>query len=205
MNLDAVELLLKRHLTKRVGRAVAVRIGAEVTPPLGGMRPVVFVQASRFEDLGGVTIDGAQVARRPISPSSKSEGIAEERPARVVIEVSCVAATHAGVNELCAELTPEVLRRLEIEHTLQVGAPDDPRVALSFLDFSASLHRAEFAPRERDGHSYHGARLEFHLSGFLHVKIAKTGRLEPAARKRPKAATVKKAARKAGGKAARRR
>lgn len=170
MNLDRIEDVIVPSLKRLLGRKVAVVQGPLASPKLGGMQPMVFVHAAAFED------DGAG-ERRPVR-EGRYRGFAEERPGRIVVEVSCLSAAYATMKDLCTAISPQVLRSLEYEREFEVGQLPNRTVRLAFRDFTAGLARSDYVRVDEGEVSYHLARLEFHLEGFLHVTVTRRGRLK---------------------------
>lgn len=191
MNLDAIETLLVAQLARLFRRRADVRPGPVAALPLGGMRETVFVHASRFEDHGGVTPDGATIGRRPVR-RGRVAGIAEERPSRIILEITCIAASYARVKALAEAITPTVLVALASEREFALGASANRLASVKFADFQPSLSLAE-TMREEDGDlSYHSERLVFHLDGALHVLLSKRDGLRPRAPVRAPTPTARK-------------
>jgi len=178
MNLDSIESLLVPPFQRLFRGKVDVFQGPAAPPALGGMRPALHVHASRFEDFGGVTDDGAHIARRP-AKEGRFRGFAEERPGRIVVEISCLATRYATVQEICATVSPLALRTLESKETFALGELANRSVRLSFADFTAHLSRAEFERKQEKDFALHCGRLEFHLNGFLHAWVTNRGGLRP--------------------------
>jgi len=195
MNLDPIEALLLPSLKRLLGRKVDVVPGPAAAPALGGMRPMVFVHARSFADGGGITPEGDRVARRPLR-EGRMKGFAEERPGRIVIEVTCLAQAYRTVKDLSGVISPQVLRSLESLTELAVGKLPNGQARLTFADFAASLAGAEFRREGDDDIAWHVGRLVFHLEGFLHVRVTGRGGLAPKPRVRPAAGAKKKAKKK---------
>jgi hypothetical protein len=179
MKLGAIETLLLPAARRAVGQLASVHAGPPVITPATGLKPQVFLHAARYEDLGGVTADGARVARRPLRLPANLEGYAVERPARLVVEATCFGPTHELLGRLCAELTPALLLGLETLPDPVLAVLSNDSVRLQFADFSAVLRSAETHWRREGDAAYYVARLVFHLDGFLHVRLTRRGGLAP--------------------------
>jgi hypothetical protein len=142
------------------------------------MRQTVFVHALRFEDYGGVTLDGARTGRQPVR-KGRVAGFTEARPGRIVIEVVAVATPLARVQALAGRITPAVLLALAGERSFSMGESANRLVSLRFTDFSPSLALAETSRVVEDDVEYHTGRLVFHLEGFLHLLVTKQDGLGP--------------------------
>jgi hypothetical protein len=176
MNLDRVEALLVPPLKRLFGRKVQVVAGPVSSPALAGMQSMVFVHARTFLDGDGITREGAHVARRPLT-EGRLKGFAEERPGRIVVDVTCLAQAYSTVKDLSGVISPLVLRSLESVTEIPVGALPNSSVRLVFADFAASLAGAEFVRHEEGDLAWHLGRLSFNLDGFLHVTVTNRGGL----------------------------
>lgn len=92
MNLGALEAPLIEALRACLPGSPTYLAGPVFAGPGSGVRPEVFVHAARFCDLGGATADGAVIARLPWQSVGDASGFAEDRPARIEIEVAIVCA-----------------------------------------------------------------------------------------------------------------
>jgi hypothetical protein len=184
MDLGIIELHLEPLITRAAGPGVVVRSGPPVVGPTTALRNEVFVHAAWFEDLGGVTSDGAQTARRPIRGSTAKNGYAEERPARIAIEVTCVSGSYRQMQQLCGAITPIVLAALEQLSTPVLASSKDRAVA-RFADASAVVHGCSTSRFTDDiAVSYRG-RITFYINGFVHLAVTWGGREEPPQPTRP--------------------
>jgi hypothetical protein len=175
MNLGVIEAQLLPAVRRAVGSRAAVRAGPPVYGPVTGMKFDVWVHAARFEDLGGVTAEGAVTARRPLRLPSGQRGFAEERPARIVLEVTCTGPTCEGVQSIYGDLPPPVLLALEtMPHPELSGLPNGS-ITLRFADFGAVTGSAAIVHRMAGDASYFAGILAFHLDGFLHVTVTRRG------------------------------
>ena len=176
MNLDPIEALLLPPLKRLLGRKVEVVPGPAASPALGGMRPMVFVHARSFTDRDGITREGGRITRRPVT-EGRLKGFAEERPGRIVVEVTCLAQAYRTVKDLSGAISPQVLRSLESVREFSAGELKNRSVRLAFADYSACLAGAEFVRHEEDDLAWHVGRLSYHLDGFLHVTVTNRGGL----------------------------
>jgi hypothetical protein len=175
MNLGVIEGQLLPAVRRAVGSRAAVRPGPAVYTSVTGMKFDVWVHAARFEDLGGVTADGAATARRPVRLPPGQRGFAEERPARIVLEVTCTGPTCEGVQSICGDLPPAVLLALEtMPHPELSGLPNGS-ITLRFADFGAVTGGAAVTHRTGGDASYFAGVITFHLNGFLHVTVTRRG------------------------------
>jgi hypothetical protein len=203
MNLDRIESALVPSLKRFLGRKIEVVAGPVFSPPLGGMQPMVFVHAQSFEDGGGVTPEGARTARRPVS-EKRNKGYAEERPGRILLEITVLARVYDTVKRLCHGLSPFVLRALAAEEEYPVGELKNRSVRLAFADFEVNIGSAAFDRVEEAEVVYHAGRLTFRLDGYLHSWVTNRGglvRRPPApvgtrTTKTPAKTTAKKTAKK---------
>lgn len=195
MNLDGIEQLLVAQLKKRLPPEAIIRPGPVVALPLGGMRPTVFVHGARFDDLDGKSREGARIGRRRVEAPGRT-GIAEERPAKITIEVVCVASAYTTVKTMSEVVSPAVLRELSAQREFLVASTASQSSRLTFADFQPVLHQAETTVKEESDLSYHCSRMVFHLNGFLHTRITKKGGLQPAAKAANKKAAKKKKAKR---------
>jgi len=189
MNLGKIESQLTGRLKRLLGRSVQVIAAPATAPVLGGMRPTVYVHASKFEDFGGITATGAHIARTRVS-QPPFNGFAEKRPSRIIIHISCLAASYATVQKLCSSITPMVLLTLETLPEIPVGASKNNSVRLSYDDFTACLNAAEFKRQQEQDFAVFCGQLVFYLEGFLHLVLTKRGRMRPlAAQRKPTSKT----------------
>lgn len=178
MTLEAIETLVVASLNSVIGQQADVRSGPVGRLPLGGMRETIFAHAVRFEDHRRIAVDGAGVGKRRVQ-KGRVAGIVEERPGRVVIEVSTIATAHARVLALSRLISPTVLLALASERTFNVGESANRLVSLTFSDFSPSLNMFESRRTEEGEVAYHTGLLVFHLEGTLHVLLTKQDGLRP--------------------------
>lgn len=178
MNMQQLEIPLKTQLQRALGKAVEVKVQPAAIPVLGGMRPTVFIHASEFQDLGGVTDSGARIAREPIA-EPPYKGFTEQRPARMIVKVTCMAATYVGVQELMATIVPTVLLGLESLSAFSLGDTPNNKVRLGFDDFRACLHHSRINRQEADDVVLFAGEMIFYLNGFLHVVVSRRGALKP--------------------------
>ncbi len=172
MTLEAIERLVIASLHGVLGDQADVRQGPVGTLPLGGLRETIFAHAVRFDDHRGIAGDGSGVGRRRVR-RGRVAGIAEERPGRVVIEVTTIATAHARVLALSRRISPTVLLALASEREFHVGESANRLATLTFSDFSPSLDQSETRRTEEGDVAYHTGRLVFHLEGTLHILLTR--------------------------------
>ncbi len=84
MYMHKLEATLVRRLKRELGREVKV-VAAPPLPVIDGLRSsLVYVHAAAFEDFGRLTLEGIPIARNAVG-----SGFFEERPGRIVINISC--------------------------------------------------------------------------------------------------------------------
>ena len=176
MDLGVIETFLQAAVKRAVPPEVAVMPGPPVAGPATGLRAEVFVQVVRYEDLGDVTDEGARVARRP-ARAAKLAGFAEERPARITVEVTSVCAARAQMHRLCSLVAPPLLLALDTMPDPALATLPDGSVSLVFSDFTAVLAGCETTRQVHDAAACHEGRLTFHLNGFLHTCVMQRGGL----------------------------
>lgn len=191
MDFEPIENLVVTELGRALGRKTSVQAGPAYTPPLGGMQPTVYVHAARYEDFQGVATNGAQTSRIRVR-RGRRWGTGEERPARLTIEVICIAAAYQTVRELSSVITPRTLLALKGLDEIDLAQASSRFGRLTFKDFTSHLAFAESAIRIEEELRYHSQRLSFELNGFLHSWIP-----EPKPAKKP---TTTKASEKASAK-----
>lgn len=177
MNLGILEDHLLRALRTRLADAVEWRAGPAFSGPATGIRAQVFVHAAAFNDLGGITADGARVARQPVTLAGGASGFTEQRPASIDIEITCVCAQHGQAQVLAGLVAPVVLEALERLAPPLLSDPADVSRRLRFADHQAHLQTLR---SHRVVHDCVGAAqvvLAVRLDGFLHVLLARPGGL----------------------------
>lgn len=175
MNLGLLEGLLLPAVQRAVASRATARAGPPVRGPTTGMKFDVWVHAARFEDLGGVTPEGARAARHPVRVDSRRRGFAEERPARIHIEITCTGPVHAGVQEICGLIPPPVLLALETMAPPELSGSDGGGVDLRFGDFTAAVASVTSQHIQTDRGAYFIGMVGFQLEGFLHVTLTRRG------------------------------
>lgn len=177
MNLGVFEALLLRTLQHRLPGDPALLSGPAWAGAATGVRPQVFVHAARFDDLGGTTAEGASIARLPWTAADGASGLAEDRPARVEIDLQVVAAQGWQAQLIAGKAAAPALRALETLSEASLGDPDDSHCSLRFTHHRAWLQACRSERREHDGVAVHSALLTFRLDGFLQMRLADAGGL----------------------------
>jgi len=177
MNLGALEAHLVEALRQRLPGSPLLVAGPAFAGPVTGARPEVFVHAARFDDLGGATPEGARIARLPWQAVVGASGFAEDRPARIEIDVSFVCAQAWQARALAGQAATPLLRSLETLSAVSLGDPADGLGSLVFTDQRAVLHACRTERHEHDGVALHHALLTLRLNGFLRVRLAAPGGL----------------------------
>lgn len=177
MNLGVIETHLQRALQQRLGAAVDVHTGPVHGRPASGLRAEVFIHAARYADGGGLTADGAVVARRPVAEAGGVSGFAEERPALIDIDVTCVCGQHAQALTLAGLVAAPLLVALETLQAVPLGDPTDPLQRLQFGDHVALLQAGGSSRQVHDGVALAQAMLTIRLQGFLQLRLLRKGGL----------------------------
>lgn len=154
-----------------------VTLGPPLAGPATGLRAEVFVHAASFEDGGAVMPDGARVARRRARVEPDATGFAEERPARVVVAVTCVCASLRQSQQLAAIVAPPLLLALETLPDPVLALLPDGSVSLRLRDLSATVHSCATSRVMDDAIASYHTSLRVHLDGFLHVVVTQPGGL----------------------------
>ena len=177
MNLGLLEDHLLRALQARLGSDVDCRAGPAFCGPATGLRAQVFVHAATFADGGGVTQDGARVARQPVRLDGGASGFTEHRPGSIDIELSCICAQHAQALVLAGIVAPVVLEALERLAPPLLSDPADPLRRVRFADHRAHLHAQRSQRLLHDCVALAQVLTVLRLEGFLHVLLARPGGL----------------------------
>lgn len=180
MNLGVFEAHLQRVLQQRLGAAVDVHTGPVHGRPASGLRPEVFIHAARYADGGGVTADGATVARRPVAEAGGVSGFAEERPGQIDIDIACVCGQHAQAQTLAGLVAAPLLVALETLQAMPLGDPSDPLQRLQFGDHVTLLQAGGSSRQVHDGVALAQAMLTIRLQGFLQLRLLRKGGLSKA-------------------------
>lgn len=204
--------LIEDHLYKSVkkilGKQVPVSKSPFVVTKFTGVRPEVFLHASKLLDFDGAMTDGAKTTRRPVTGPSTYKGIEEERPGRITLVVTCVAGTYTLLQDICSVISPTVLSSLKTLPKIPMGKLPDESTQLHFEDFTSNLHSAKLGRENEDGLTFFKGELIFYLNGFIHVWLTKRGGFTTKAASRPniktsrrksKTTTKPKSGKKAGG------
>lgn len=174
MDLGVIEAYLQGALDGALPASVTVRLGPAFSSQATGLKPEVFIHAARFEDWNGTMPDGARIKRRAAGKGAKAAGgFIEERPGRIVIDVTCVAGTVKHAQLVSTLLSPLVLLALERMPDPVVAKPKGVPATLTFREFTVALHQCGTS-RESDGKvAVYREQMTFHLDGFLHVAVKK--------------------------------
>lgn len=177
MNLAILEDALLAALRATLGHDVDLRAGPPVSGPATGLRAQVFVHATSFSDRGGVTDDGARIARHSWARDRTTTGFTEARPGVIDIEVACVCGQHGQANLMAGLVTPTLLESLETLAPPLLSDPADTARRLRFGDSSASVRSVRSERIEAGGVPAARVTIVLRLDGFLHVHLAKPGGL----------------------------
>lgn len=175
MDTRMIEEFLEKRLRSLLGRQVLITKGPLTITKYSGIRPEVFVHASKLEDFEGVMPDGARTTRRHASGTSSFKGFEEERPGRITLTITCLVGTYKLVQDICKLLTPGILLSLELLPRIPLGSLPDDSVKLQFEDFTANLHAAEHKKIKVEDTDYFNGELTFYLNGFIHIWLTKKG------------------------------
>jgi hypothetical protein len=171
MNLGVFEARLIEALRERLPGSPSVQAGPAYAGPATGVRPEAFVHVARFHDLGGTTADGAVIGRLPWQGADGVSGFAEDRPARVEIDIAFVGALLWQAQLLAGLAATTLLKALETLAGASLGDPSDPLCSLRFTDHRAALHCGRVERHKRDGVAVHHAVLTLRLDGCLQVRV----------------------------------
>lgn len=177
MNLGIYEDVLLRALRERIGGDIDWSAGPPWRGQATGLRAQVFVHAAAYNDAGGVTADGAQTARQPVTLPGGASGFVEQRPGSIDIEVSCLCAQHAQAQQLAGLLVPVLLEALETLAPPLLSDPLDTTRRLHFADHRAHLHAQRSQRLLHESVAAAEVVLTLRLEGFLHVLLARPGGL----------------------------
>jgi hypothetical protein len=173
MNMIQLGDQLKIALERALGSTAHVFLGPPQKEEIPEQQAAVYVMPAGYQDLGGITLDGAQIGRRPLAGQVPAAGFAEERPGRVIVEVGCLVSDYRQLHELCSVIGVEALRSLESTRAVTLSEAPDDGGYLRFADFQASLHEERFICEPFEQEHPYWARLIFHLDGFLHVQVVR--------------------------------
>jgi Lamin Tail Domain len=177
MNLGLYEDVLLRALRARIGGDIDWGAGPPRRGQTTGLRAQVFVHAAGYTDAGGVTRDGAQTARQPVTLPGGASGFSEQRPGTIDIEVSCLCAQHAQAQQLAGLVLPVVLEALETLAPPLLSDSLDATRRLRFADHRAHLHAQRSQRLLHDVVAAAEVVLTLRLEGFLHLLLARPGGL----------------------------
>ena len=171
MNLGPFEEHLLPVVRDAVGRDAVVRAGPPRVNEATGLRLEVCVHAVAFEDVETTDRGWHLPARRPAEMPDGGLGFAEERPARILIEITCTGPAHALLQQACGDIAAPVLVALESMPRPVLSGSKETGTTLRFDDLVAAVSgvSTRFEP-DVDG-GYHSARLRFRVDGYLHVTV----------------------------------
>jgi hypothetical protein len=175
VNLGVFEEVALRALGARLGADVQLCAGPALPGPATGLRAQVFVQAAGFDDAGGATADGVQVARQPLEQPPSTSGFETHRPGVVDIDVACLCANHAQAQALAGLVAPTLLEAFERLSPPLLSDPTDRLRQLRFGDFQAHVRRQRSLQLAPDGAPAAQVVLSLRLEGFLHVRMLRKG------------------------------
>ncbi len=177
MDARFVERFLEARLKRLLGKQVLLTRGPLVVSQFSGIRPEVYFYVSKLEDFGGITAEGAVIARRAVKGPSPFKGFEEERPGRMIVQVICLSSSYDILQELLRMVLPSVLLGLEAVPGFSLGSLPRDTVQLRFDEFRACLVSAEVNAESGGEYSYLRGTLVFHLDGFIHVRVTERGGL----------------------------
>lgn len=176
MNLGVFEALLLRALRPALPQDVELVAAPLATGPTSGARPQVFVHAARFDDGGGVTPEGAHVARLPWAAGGVT-GFAEDRPVRIEIDLHVLAAQPWQAQWLAGRIVGPSWRALEGLASASLADADDTGLRLELMAPRTVIHAARFDRLVEQGVALHHGVLTLRLEGLLHCRLAAAGGL----------------------------
>lgn len=166
MRLGGIETHLEAALHTVAGNP-GVRRGPPVIRPSTGLKPELFIHAARFLDRDGISQDGNRISRHP---PETGRGYAEERPACIDVEITCISPSYELLLDMCA-CSASVLSALQtLPQSLLTGLPETG-AELHFADFTAAPHNSETRYRETPNGAWFEARIVFRMEGFLHIRV----------------------------------
>lgn len=170
MRLGDIETHLEAALHAVVGNMATIWRGPPIIRTSTGLKPELFIHATRFLDMGGAGQDGGRITRRPLTVG---RGYAEERPVHIDVEITCISPAYELLLDMCAVTTPPVLTALQtLPPPLLAGLPETG-VELRFADFVAAPQSSETYYREMPNGAWYEGKLVFRLDGFLHIRLAR--------------------------------
>lgn len=167
-----IEAYLQGALDGALPASVTIGVGPAFAGPASGIKPEVFIHAARFEDWNGTMPDGARIGRRGAGAKGAG-GFVEERPGRIVIDVTCLAGTLKNVQLVSTLLSPLVLLALERMPDPVLAKPRGVSATLTFREFTVALHHCGTSREGDDKVAIYREQIAFHLDGFLHVSVKK--------------------------------
>lgn len=177
MQLGEIESYVALALRVALAERARVSMGPRHVRPDTGIAPEVWLHAARFTDLGGMAEDGGRVAPRRLDGGAGMTAHAEERPARIELEIGCIAPSYAEAMSLARELGPAALCALEaMPPPLLAGGAlkaGEAGVEMRFADIVPVLHAWESHCRESANGHWYESRMLFRLEGFLHLRVVR--------------------------------
>ncbi|WP_447971150.1 hypothetical protein [Nitrospira sp. M1] len=177
MDARFVEKFLEDRLKRLLGKQILFTRGPLVVSQFSGIRPEVYCYVSKLEDFGGVTTEGAMIARRLVKGPTTFKGFEEERPGRMIVTVQCLSGSYDILQDVVRMVAPSVLLGLELVPGFSLGALPRDTVQLRFDELHACLASAELKAEHDEEQSYFLGTLIFHLNGFIHVRVTERGGL----------------------------
>jgi hypothetical protein len=144
-------------------------------------QPEIYVTLAAFADRSDDADAGASPARRGSRDEGTLAGYAEERPGRVVLEVEICAAEYRHSQAIRELVVAPLMVHLESIRELRVSRTGDGSATLAFRDLVPSLHKLTAGADREDDHAMFCSRIEFHIDGFLHVRVMRKGGFRKAA------------------------
>jgi hypothetical protein len=179
MDLGPIEQSLVAALREALGRDFELSRGPVVPGPASGVRPQVFVHAAAFDDGGGRTDDGAQVAALPLERPDGVRGVAEQRPATIDVEIGCLCGQHVQAQTLAGLVVPAAMAALATLGPVRLSDPADGRRRLHFAEHRCAVHRLRSWRLPETGAPASVVLLTLRLAGFVHVQLTAPGGLAP--------------------------
>jgi hypothetical protein len=177
MNLGVFEALLLRALRPALPDDIELVAGPLAPGATSGARPQVFVHAARFDDGGGVTPEGAHVARLPWSAAAGASGFAEDRPVRIEIDLHLLAALPWQAQWLAGRCVGPAWRALEGLASAALADAEDAGLRLDLMAPRTAIHALRFERLVHDGVALHHGQVTLRVEGPLHCRLAAPGGL----------------------------
>jgi hypothetical protein len=177
MNLGVFEALLLRALRPALPDDIELVAGPLAPGPASGARPQVFVHAARFDDAGGVTPEGAHVARLPWTAAAGASGFAEDRPVRIEIDLHLLASLPWQLQWLAGRCIGPAWRALEGLASAALADPEDPGLRLDLMAPRTSVQALRFARLLHDGVALQHGLATLRVEGMLQCRLSAPGGL----------------------------